>query len=108
MLERPEVPGALSDDRPAQRQSRVVTLELRGILPIHRRCVEGVVAQEEEGRPMHLVRARLRHHVHDTASAAAELRLVAGVDDLEFLNRVLREILKNAASNIITILESID
>src|SRR5712691_3145677 len=101
-----EVPGALSDHRTAESQSRVVTLQLGRILASHCGGIERVVTEEEERRAARLVGARFSQHIDYSAGAAAELRLVAGVDDLELLDGILREVLEHAASEIVAVLEA--
>ena len=57
---------------------------------------------------MQLIRTTLGHHINHTTGSTAELCLISGGDYFELLDRVLGKVLKNAAMEIIVVLEAIN
>ena len=96
-LERREVVHLVTKDRAADASAELVTavIGLVGLEDAAR--VQRLVAEVLEGRAVNVVGPGLGDHLHDAARRQAELRLVAGVGDLEFLDRVLRQILTRLA-----------
>ena len=75
--------------------------ELLAVEPIQVAAVRELAGQrleplEVEQRAVRRVRARLRDHVDDAAGGAAEFGRRAGRDDLEFLDRVQRDVDRGA------------
>ena len=87
----------VAPDRAAGREPPLVARELGRVLAGDVRGVEAVVAVEVERAAAEAVGARAGDDVDDAALRAAELGLVAGGDDLELLDRVLRVALERAA-----------
>ncbi len=81
----PEEPGAIADDRPAERAGGVVGRERLqfGVLVLGN---EGVVLEEVVGRPVEEVAARLRDHRREQPRRADVLGRNAAGEDLLFLD----------------------
>ncbi len=89
-LERAEEERLVALDRAPQARPPLVALERRGVLSLDVGRIQGVVAAEDERRPLELVGPGAGDDVGDAPLRAPVLRLVAGGDDLELLDGVLR------------------
>ncbi len=96
-FERGEVVHLVTKDGAADASPKLVTavIGLGGLEDPAR--IQRLVAEVLEGRAVNVVAPGLGDHLDDTARRKAELRSVAGVGDLEFLNGVLRQILTRLA-----------
>ena len=109
LLDRPEVPGrdcASPARRPSRRSCSARDRAARRPRRSTRR--DASLRRKKNAGAPDRVGAALRDGVDDAARAAAELGLVAGRDDLELLNRVLRVGLEHAAVEVVVVLEAVD
>ena len=91
-LERAEEERLVRLDRAAERAAELLAVEAIQVAAVRELAGERLEPLEVEQRAVRGVGARLRDHVDDAAGGAAELCRRAGRDDLEFLDRVERDV----------------
>src|SRR4030095_5236913 len=70
--------------------------------------VQTVVAERREPAPVNIVGAALGDNVHHADIAAAVLRLVTLRDEIEFLDRLERIELKQAADGVVVVVAAVN
>ncbi len=109
-LQRPEEEQVVATDRPAHGPAVLPALEaLLGCTALLEEVArrEVLVAIRAEGRSPEGVRARLGDDVHDTTHRPAALRRPAVLQDLELLDRLVREVLKQAPDNVVLVVAAV-
>jgi len=111
-LVRAEEEDLVPADRPADAAAvliaAVILLGHLLLLFRERSRVQRVVAAEREPAPVQGVRAALGDDVEDRAVAAAVLRVEPLGDQLEFLNRLERKHLEQAADRVVVVVAAVD
>ena len=118
LLERREVEGSVSFERPAENAAPLDLAERRLVPrdPIAERIealevilrIEGVIAVEAEGRAPEVVRSAPGHDVHDTARGLAEFGGIGVGQDLELPDGFLAEGGSHGADGRVVVVEAVD